>query len=268
MKNIASLVKHLERQVALDLSNCKVADDAKEWSTSIFEGCVSLREMIIPQGVEVFGQGIFKWCTYLRKLDLTPSESTLTTIGGTAWEQNSGFLVSTRVTTLILPKSVTLLRNYLIYSSNIKSLIFLHDSSTGLIEDQSNAAASARIGTLSASEWAWIGQTGYGSLTYELPEGFHIFFSKTFWENGVSKGNYSGQPNKNGSGWDWYPTTENSSRWNKRVIDSIAIYPQDGTQEEWQEFENKYHWGEDLINEVRSKWGHEDAIEIKNSITY
>ncbi len=268
LKNIASLVKHLERQVALDLSNCKVADDAKEWSTSIFEGCVSLREIIIPRGVEVFGQGIFKWCTYLRKLDLTPSESTLTTIGGTAWEQNSGFLVSTRVTTLILPKSVTLLRNYLIYSSNIKSLIFLHDSSTGLIEDQSNAAASARIGTLSASEWAWIGQTGYGSLTYELPEGFHIFFSKTFWENGVSKGNYSGQPNKNGSGWDWYPTTENSSRWNKRVIDSIAIYPQDGTQEEWQEFENKYHWGEDLINEVRSKWGHEDAIEIKNSITY
>ena len=263
LKNIAYYVKHLERQVALDLGNCKVADDAKEWSTAIFEGCVSLREMIIPQGVEVFGQGIFKWCTYLRKLDLTPSESTLTTIGGTTWEQNSGFLVSTRVTTLILPKSVTLLRNYLVYSSNIKSLIFLHDSSTGLIEDQSNSAVSARTGTLSASEWAWIGQTGYGSLTYELPEGFHIFFSKTFWEDGVSKGNNSGQPNKNGSGWDWYPTTENTSRWNKKVIDSIAIYPQDGTQEEWQEFENKYHWGEDLINEIRSKWGHDDAIEIK-----
>lgn len=268
LKNIAYYVKHLERQVALDLSNCKVADDAKEWSTSIFEGCVSLREMIIPQGVEIFGQGIFKWCTYLRKLDLTPSESTLTTIGGTSWEQNSGFLVSTRVTTLILPKSVTLLRNYLVYSSNIKSLILLHDSSTGLIEDQSNAAASARTGTLSASEWAWVGQTGYGSLTYELPEGFHIFVSKTFWEDGTSKGNNSGQPNKNGSGWDWYPTTENTTRWNKRVIDSIVVYPQDGTQEEWQEFENKYHWGEDLINEVRSKWGHEDAIEIKNSLNY
>lgn len=266
LKNIAYYVKHLERQVALDLGNCKVADDAKEWSTSIFEGCVSLREMIIPQGVEVFGQGIFKWCTYLRKLDLTPSENTLTAIGGTAWEQNSGFLVSTRVTTLMLPKSITLLRNYLIYSSNIKSLIFLHDSSTGLIEDQSHATASSRRGTLSASEWAFIGQTGYGSIVYDLPEGFHIFFSKTFWEEGVSKGNNAGQPNKNGSGWDWYPNTENSSRWNKKVIDSIAIYPQDGTQEEWQEFEDKYHWGEDLINEVRAKWGHEDAIEIKERV--
>ena len=264
--DIAAYIRHLEKQVALDLSNCKVLPDAEIWNTAIFEGCVSLREMVIPQGVKEFGQGIFKWCTYLRKLDLTPSTSTLTTIGGTAWEQNAGFLVSTRVTQLLIPENVSLLRNYLVYASNLKTLIFLHNRNTGLKEDQSNASEAARVGTLSISEWAWIGQTGYGSLVYDLPEGFHIFFSKDFWENGVSKGNNAGQPNKNGSGWDWYPTNENYSRWNKRVIDSIVAYPQDGTQEEWQAFEDQYHWGEDLINEIRAYYGHENAIEIKERL--
>lgn len=264
--NIADYIRHLERQVALDLSYCKVKPDAEVWDSAIFEGCVSLREMVIPQGVKEFGQGIFKWCTYLRKLDLTPSASTLTTIGGTAWEQNAGFLVSTRVTQLIVPSKVSLLRNYLVYASNLKTLIFLHDRNIGLKEDQSNASDTARVGTLSISEWAFIGQTGYGSLVYDLPDGFHIFFSKDFWENGVSKGNNAGQPNKNGSGWDWYPTNENYSRWNKRVIDSIVTYPQDGTQEEWQAFEDQYHWGEVLINEIRAYYGYENAIEIKERL--
>lgn len=264
--NIADYIRHLERQVALDLSYCKVKPDAEVWDSAIFEGCVSLREMVIPQGVKEFGQGIFKWCTYLRKLDLTPSASTLTTIGGTAWEQNAGFLVSTRVTQLIVPPKVSLLRNYLVYASNLKTLIFLHDRNIGLKEDQSNASDTARVGTLSISEWAFIGQTGYGSLVYDLPDGFHIFFSKDFWENGVSKGNNAGQPNKNGSGWDWYPTNENYSRWNKRVIDSIVTYPQDGTQEEWQAFEDQYHWGEVLINEIRAYYGYENAIEIKERL--
>jgi hypothetical protein len=101
-------------------------------------------------------------------------------------------------------------------------------------------------------------------LAYDLPDGFRIFFSQGFWENGTSKGNNNGQPNKNGTGWDWYPTMENTTRWNKRVIDSIAVYPQDGDQEEWQTFNDKYHWGEDLINEVRSKFGYENRIEIKD----
>ena len=267
LKDIANYVRHLERQVALDLSECTVADDAKTWDSSIFEGCVSLREMWIPQGVEEFGQGIFKWCTYLRKLDLTPSADTLHTIGGTAWEQNAGFLVSTRVTTLLIPKNVSLLRNYLIYSSNIKRLIFLHDHNTGLKEDQTNASAANRRGSLSCAEWAWVGQTGYGSLVYSLPEGFQIFVSKDFWENGVSKGNSAGQPNKNGSGWDWYPNDADRTRWNKRVIDSIIPYPQDGDQKEWQAFAEQYNWTEDMVNEVRRSFGYEDAIEIKETNT-
>lgn len=264
LKNIASYIKHLEKQVALDLSMCKVLPNAEVWETSIFEGCVSLREIAIPQGVKEFGQGIFKWCTYLRKVDLTPSENSLTLIGASSWEQNSGFLVSTRVTTLMIPKSVSLLKNYLIYASNIKTLIFLHDHTIGFKEDQSNASTENRTGTLSAAEWAFVGQTGYGSLAYDLPDGFRIFFSQDFWENGTSKGNNNGQPNKNGTGWDWYPTMENNTRWNKRVIDSISVYPQDGDQEEWQAFNDKYHWGEDLINEVRSKFGYENRIEIND----
>lgn len=271
LKDIADCVRHLERQVALDLSECTVANDAKVWDSSIFEGCVSLREMWIPQGVEEFGQGIFKWCTYLRKLDLTPSADTLHTIGGTAWEQNAGFLVSTRVTTLLIPKNVSLLRNYLIYSSNIKRLIFLHDHNTGLKEDQANVSAANRRGTLSCAEWAWVGQSGGSNgtqkLIYELPEGFQIFVSKDFWENGRSLGNSAGQPNKNGSGWDWYPNDADRSRWNKRVIDSIIPYPQDGDQKEWQAFAEQYNWTEDMVNEVRRSFGYEDAIEIKETNT-
>lgn len=262
--NITEHVKHLEKQVALDLSNCKVRTDAEIWNTAIFEGCVSLREISVPQGIREFGQGIFKWCTYLRKVDLTPSENTLHTIGGTAWEQNAGFLVSTRVTTLVIPKNVSLLRNYLVYASNLKTLIFLHDATIGFKEDQANVSAANRVGTLSAAEWAWVGQTGNQQLVYDLPDGFHLFFSKDFWENGRSKGNNAGQPNRNGSGWDWYPNNANAARWNKRVIDSIAIFPQDGTQEEWQAFEDQYHWGEDLINEIRAKYGHDMPIEIKS----
>ena len=269
LRNIASMVQHLERQVSLDLSRCTVRSDARVWNSAIFEGCVSLRELAIPKGVVEFGQGIFKWCTYMRKLDLTPSADTLTTIGGTAWEQNAGFLVSTRVTQLIIPPKVNFLRNYLVYASNLKSLIFLHDKNTSFIEDQSNASAAARVGKLSIAEWAWIGQTNSsGALTYELPEGFHLFFSSSFWNEGRSAGNNSGQLNRNGSGWDWYPNDANRTRWNKRVIDSIAIYPQDGTQEEWQAFDDQYHWGEDLINQVRAYFGHLDPIEIKQKLAY
>jgi len=269
LRNIASMVQHLERQVSLDLSRCTVRNDARVWNSAIFEGCVSLRELAIPKGVVEFGQGIFKWCTYMRKLDLTPSANTLTTIGGTAWEQNAGFLVSTRVTQLIIPPNVNFLRNYLVYASNLKSLIFLHDKNTSFIEDQSNATAAARVGKLSIAEWAWIGQTNSsGALTYELPEGFHLFFSSSFWNEGRSAGNNNGQPNRNGSGWDWYPNDANRTRWNKRVIDSIAIYPQDGTQEEWQAFDDQYHWGEDLINQVRAYFGHLDPIEIKQKLAY
>ena len=269
LKNIASMVQHLERQVSLDLSRCTVRSDARVWDSSIFEGCVSLRELSIPKGVVEFGQGIFKWCTYMRKLDLVPSADTLTTIGGTLWEQNAGFLVSTRVTQLIIPPKVNILRNYLVYASNLKSLIFLHDRNTSFIEDQSNASASARVGKLSIMEWAFVGQTNsQGALSYELPEGFHLFFSSSFWNEGRSAGNNSGQFNKYGSGWDWYPNDSNRTRWNKRVIDSIAIFPQDGTQEEWQEFDDQYHWGEDLINQVRAYFGHPDPIEIRQKLAY
>lgn len=267
LRNIARMVQHLERQVSLDLSRCTVRNDARVWNSAIFEGCVSLRELTIPKGVVEFGQGIFKWCTYLRKLDLTPSANTLTTIGGTAWEQNAGFLVSTRVTQLIIPPKVNLLRKYLIYASNLKSLIFLHDRNTSFIEDQEQNGG--RVGTLSAAEWTWVGQQQQGgSVVYDLPEGFHLFFSSSFWNEGRSVGNNNGQLNRNGTGWDWYPNNANTTRWNKRVIDSIAIYPQDGTQEEWQAFDDQYHWGEDLINQVRAYFGHLDPIEIKQKLAY
>ena len=257
LQNIAECVRHLERQISLDLSQCTVKSDAQVWTTAIFESCSSLRELKIPQGVTQLGPGIFKWCTYMRELDLTPSAGTLTYIGSSNWEQNTGLLVSTRVTNLIIPMSVSTLGKYLVYASNIKNMILLHDSTVGFCE----ANVSASTPYLRAEEWCWNGNEG-GTLTYDLPDGFHLFVSEEFWNDGTSLGNNKGQANSNGTGWDWYPTSETSTRWGKQIIDSIVTYPQDGTQEEWQTFNDTYKWGEDLINKVRSYFGHTDTLEI------
>ena len=262
LKKMAQKLQVYDRQVYLDLSNCRLEDAVTKWDSSLFEGCVSLQEISVPKNLADMDRDVFKWCTYLKRVDLTTTQNTLHTIGASKWEQNSGFLVSTKVHHLLIPKSVSLLRDYLVYSSNIKSLIFLHDKSIGFIEDYSYVPASKREGTLSCTEWTWVGQKPDLTNIYTLPDDFHIYFSKSFWEEGTSRGNRFGQPNKNGTGYDWYPNYPEIIRWNKNAIDSIVIYPQDGTKEEWQAFHDMYGWSESLINEVRAQFGHTDWIEI------
>lgn len=257
IQEIAEYVKHLERQVHLDLSQCKVLPDAEVWASNIFEGCASLRELSIPQGVKTLGQGIFKWCTYMRKLDLTPSQNSLTAIGGDGWESNSGFLVSTRVTTVLVPRSVRRLKQYLISASNIKNLICLHNGQVRLAVDSDYPAEN----TLSSTMWTWLGGSG---TIYGIPEGFRLFFSRSFIEANMLYTGYNGTSfdfNASGKNWDF---NNEGGWWSTEVIKTATIYPDNGTQAEWQDFNDKYHWGEELINEVRAQFGYTDRITILN----
>lgn len=238
LKMLAAHIKNSDKQIYLDLSQCTVADDAKEWE-GIFEGCVSLRGLVIPQGVTLIGNGCFIWCTYMRELDLSPSVSSLNTVGGgSGWATSMGLLTSTRIRTVIVPKNVEHFSNYLVYSSNIENFITLYGAEFGPTVDRLLFDWSSTGWT---SEWTWFGIKANSGKIDELPDGFHLFFDIDFWE---SEGFVHGRET---SGSVYIGT----SRWPQSVKDSIVTYNMRWGQKEWQEFNNQYHWGESLINKVR-----------------
>ena len=241
LRNIANVCKHPDRQICLDLSQCTLADDAKNWNTTIWEGCSSLRKLIVPQGLEQITTGAFVWCTYMRELDLTPSSSSLVTlgfaeIGKDGWSQSIGMMTSTRVRDLMIPRFVKNFTVYLVFSSNVTNMIMLHTS---------------------GDEWPSIHQRCFGGIpagsanstdqySGVLPDDFHCFMEETFYTKHPT--NYQWN---NTSGW-----------WTKEFVDSIVTFKYNWTQEQWQEFNNTYRWGEDLINKVRKEFGLTKDIEI------
>ena len=235
---LANHIKNSDKQIYLDLSNCTVADDAKVWE-GIFEGCVSLRGLVIPQGVTQIGNGCFIWCTYMRELDLSPSTATLKEVGGgSSWATSMGLLTSTRIRTVITPKNVTHFSNYLVYSSNVENFITLYGAEFGPIVDK---LLFDWGNTGWTSEWTWFGIKSGNAKIDELPEGFHLFFDIDFWNSpGFVRGRTT-------SGSVYLST----DRWTQKVKDSIVTYDMSWGQKEWQEFNNQYHWGEALINKVR-----------------
>lgn len=238
LKMLAAHIKNSDKQIYLDLSQCTVASDAREWE-GIFEGCVSLRGLVIPQGVTHIGNGCFIWCTYMRELDLSPSTSSLKEIGGgSGWATSMGLLTSTRIRTVIVPKNVTHFSNYLVYSSNVENFITLYGAEFGPTVDDLLFKWGDTGWT---SEWTWFGIKAGDGKTDELPDGFHLFFDIDFWE---SEGFVHGRETSGSV----YPGT---TRWPQTVKDSIVTYNMRWGQREWQEFNNQYHWGETLINKVR-----------------
>lgn len=238
LQTLAAHIKNSDKQIYLDLSQCTVANNAREWE-GIFEGCVSLRGLVIPQGVTHIGNGCFIWCTYMRELDLSPSTSSLKEIGGgSGWATSMGLLTSTRIRTVIVPKNVTHFSNYLVYSSNVENFITLYGAEFGPTVDDLLFKWGDEGWT---SEWTWFGIKAGNGKTDELPDGFHLFFDIDFWE---SAGFVHGRTTSGSV----YPGND---RWPQTVKNSIVTYNMAWGQKEWQEFNNKYHWGEDLINKVR-----------------
>lgn len=236
---ISIYCKDPEVQIWLDFTNAYVDSTAENWETEIFQGCVSLRGLIIPQGVKKIKATVFMWCTYLQHLDLLPSKYTLKELGAAGgWGTSIGLFTSTRIRHLQVPGSVSKLDNYINATSNLKSLILLHEN----------------MDPLEVEQWTWAGITQTGAMVSYVNVGFHLFISKS-WDEGYLRdfrNSYSAWQWANSGGW-WVPD----------IVDAVAVYDPDWSADEWQEFNDIYEWGEDLINDIRKKFGHPDGIEIK-----
>lgn len=243
LQKIADLCKKPERQVYLDLSECTVDTSAQEWTTFIFKSCVSLRGLKIPQGVKKISECCFIWCAYLRQLDLTPSASTLTHIGAdSGWSTSVGLFTSTRVRTLQVPAAVSSLGTYLVGTSNLRNLIFLHEDDD----------------PISVEQWSFMIIDSDSNQSALLPDNFHCFVTKS-WYNGYLKSTWWESSN-----WQWGNT---GGWWTKEIVNSIVVFDPDWSESEWQDFYEEYGWSEDLINEVRKNLGRTDTtIEIKDII--
>ena len=241
LMRIAALCRDPEEQIYLDLSNATVAQDARDWNDYIFRGCSSLRGLILPKGVTRISECCFVWCTYLRHLDLSPSAGTLTSIGAdSGWSTSIGLLTSTRVRDLIIPASVNNIGKYLIGSSNVERLIFLH---TGM-------------NPVTVEQWSFMIIDPGGATNSSLPDDCHMYVTESWWDGYLADRrkagtNYAYQWN-NSNGW-----------WTSALVNSIVRFNPDWSQDEWQTFADTYKWTEDLVNEVRAQFGHPDAIEIK-----
>lgn len=96
LKDIADKLKDSDRKIHLDLTECFVRDDAKEWN-GLFNKCLSLSYLGMPQGVTKIGPDTFVGCIFLEKIKFCESITT--------FESSSGTYVfsGNRVRTFILP---------------------------------------------------------------------------------------------------------------------------------------------------------------------
>lgn len=248
---LAKNIKLAERQIYLDMSECTVDSTAQNWSTSIFEGCSSLRGMIVPKGIVNISAAAWLWCTYMRELDLTPSVNTLTTLGAsTGYNTSLGLLTSTRVRDFIVPRNVDQLNAYIVYSSNVKNMIYLHQDGDDPIK---------------VVEWTFMGINNKGAETQDLGQDFHMFFETDYLDDLIyaytgSKGSLLNIAYQMGAANN--PTGNSGGWWTTQAVNSFVRFDKDWTQTEWQEFNNTYNWGEDLINQVRREFGATKDIEI------
>lgn len=135
LRKIATILKLFpERQFVVDLSYATVDTssdtdkNAQVWDEEFFSKCTSLREFVLPKGVTSIKANVWTWCTYLRKLDLSPSEGTLTSFGMSTWQTKVGPLTSTRVKVLVFPASCYQIGAYTIAYSNLKEVFFKNDT--------------------------------------------------------------------------------------------------------------------------------------------
>lgn len=100
LKDIADKLKNSDKKIHLDLTECFVRDDAKEWE-GIFNKCLSLSYLGMPQGVTKIGPDTFVGCIFLEKIRFCESI--------TSFESGSNTYIfsGNRVRTFILPYKCT-----------------------------------------------------------------------------------------------------------------------------------------------------------------
>lgn len=240
---IADLLREPEKQFWLDMSGAWVAEDAKDWNEYIFKNCISLRGFQLPRGVKKISTCVFLWCTYLRILDLSASNETLQEIGSlSGWSQAIGILTSTRVRTLRVPSTVYEIGKYLIGSSNIRNLVFLHEGNDPVSE---------------VDQWSFCSiKAGGQELDFTLPENFHWFVSES-WYNGYLKNTYR----DNNAPYHWKWNTPQGWFFTE-FVNSIVLINPDWDKDQWQDFADRYYWTEEMVNKTRIGFGRPGNIEI------
>lgn len=112
---LAESCQNSKTQVILDLAECTVANDAKDWYdgggsntgrhlTSLFSGCKSLRAFAFPQGVIKGGERAFENCPSLERVIFNPE---LNSIGLPGWGNDSmGYFSGTAMSFFWMPKTI------------------------------------------------------------------------------------------------------------------------------------------------------------------
>lgn len=121
---LAAKCKDPDKQIVIDLREATVDSTAEDWSTDIFKSCTSLRAFYFPKGVKSVTGFVFSWCTYLRYLDMSASDTTLVTFGSNTWTGTAGMFTSTRIRYLRIPPNCTTVGGYIFSASNIEWLNF------------------------------------------------------------------------------------------------------------------------------------------------
>lgn len=98
LNQIASTLKRKNYQITLDLSECTVNNTLVNITTDIFSGCISLKSIILPSGIQNINSRLFYRCTSLESVTLPE-----TLVGINA--DRVFFLTSVR--DLYLPRSLT-----------------------------------------------------------------------------------------------------------------------------------------------------------------
>ena len=115
---LAGTLKDSDMQISLDLSKCTVAPDAENWS-NIFNKCLSLAKIKLPQGVKSIGSSTFGGCIFLNKIELPDSLQTFTGGG----QGNSAPFSGVRARTYILPDGFQSIGGYSFANSALRNIV-------------------------------------------------------------------------------------------------------------------------------------------------
>lgn len=112
---LAESCQNSKTQVILDLSECTVANDAKDWYdgggentgrhlTSLFSGCKSIRAFAFPKGVTKAGERTFENCPSLERVVFNDE---IVTVGLPGWGNDSmGYFSGTAMPFFWMPKNI------------------------------------------------------------------------------------------------------------------------------------------------------------------
>lgn len=121
LEAIANQLRNSDKPIHLDLSECLVADDAKEWG-ALFNKCTSLTFLAMPQGVTSIGPETFVGCIFLKNVIFPESLETFMS------SSNEYIFSGTRIRTFLLPPKCSKISWNTFANSGARNVIVPPDS--------------------------------------------------------------------------------------------------------------------------------------------